>query len=72
MNRDVCKILDCHIMNCWTKQARLSTFDTNISKFIGNPEEESRSFRNKMLHISTLDIINEGEADLKGLCNHEK
>ena len=63
VNRGVCKIPDCHIMKRWTKQARSSSFNNKLEKYIGDTNEESRSFRHKLLYFAAIDIVNEAEND---------
>ena len=59
----MCKIPDCHIMKRWTKQARSSSFNNKLEKYIGDTNEESRSFRHKLLYFAAIDIVNEAEND---------
>ena len=63
VNRGVCKIPDCHIMKRWTKQARSSTFNNKLEKYICDMNKESRSFRHKLLYFAAIDIVNEAETD---------
>ena len=63
VNRGVCKIPDCHIMKRWTKQARSSTFSNKLEKYIGDTNEESRSFRHQLLYFAAINIVNEAEID---------
>lgn len=63
VNRGVCKIPECHIMKRWTKQARSSSFNHKLEKFIGDTNEESRSFRHHLLYFDAVELVNEGEID---------
>ena len=50
-------------MKRWTKQARSSSFNNKLEKYIGDTNEESRSFRHKLLYFAAIDIVNEVEID---------
>ncbi|XBI63128.1 hypothetical protein VPH35_043612 [Triticum aestivum] len=50
-------------MKRWTKQARSSTFNNKLEKYIGDTNEESRSFRHQLLYFAAIDIVNNAEID---------
>ena len=50
-------------MKRWTKQARSSSFNNKLEKYIGDTNEESRSFRHKLLYFAAIDIVNEAKND---------